>query len=54
MPELPDLVHVEAGLRAAVVADLYKADPPLLVTAGEHRQITAAGRARLAAAPGNG
>lgn len=35
------------GLRPALVADLYKADPPLLVTAGEYRRITAAGRARL-------
>jgi hypothetical protein len=37
----------ELGLAPAAVAGLYKSDPPLLVTAGEHRQITAAGRARL-------
>jgi hypothetical protein len=37
----------EIGLAPAVVATLYKADPPLLVTAGEYRQITAAGRARI-------
>jgi hypothetical protein len=37
----------EIGLAAAAVADLYKADPPLLVTAGEYRQITPAGRARI-------
>jgi hypothetical protein len=34
------------GLAPAAVAALYKADPPLLVTAGEYRQITPAGRAR--------
>lgn len=37
----------EIGVPPAAVADLYKADPPLLVTAGEYRQITAAGRARV-------
>ncbi|HUR76149.1 MAG TPA: DUF6158 family protein [Sporichthya sp.] len=37
----------EIGLAPAAVAALYKADPPLLVTAGEYRQITAAGRARV-------
>jgi hypothetical protein len=37
----------EIGVAPAVVAALYKADPPLLVTAGEYRQITPAGRARL-------
>ena len=37
----------EIGLAPAAVAGLYKADPPLLVTAGEYRQITPAGRARL-------
>lgn len=38
----------EIGLAPAAVAALYKADPPLLVTAGEYRLITAAGRARIA------
>jgi hypothetical protein len=37
----------EIGLAPAVVAKLYKAQPPLLVTAGEFRQITPAGRARI-------
>ena len=37
----------EIGLAPAAVAALYKADPPLLVTAGEFRQITSAGRARI-------
>ena len=37
----------EIGLAPAAVAALYKADPPLLVTAGEYRQITSAGRARI-------
>ncbi len=37
----------EIGLAPAAVAALYKADPPLLVTAGEFRQITPAGRARI-------
>lgn len=37
----------EIGLAPAVVATLYKAHPPLLVTAGEFRQITPAGRARI-------
>jgi Family of unknown function (DUF6158) len=37
----------EVGLPPAAVAALFKADPPLLVTAGEFRQITDAGRARL-------
>jgi hypothetical protein len=37
----------EAGLPPAAVAALFKAVPPLLVTAGEYRQITDAGRARL-------
>ncbi len=37
----------EIGLAPAAVAALYKADPPLLVTAGEYRQITPAGRARI-------
>lgn len=37
----------EAGLDRAGVADLYKADPPLVTTEGEHRVITDAGRARL-------
>jgi hypothetical protein len=39
----------EIGLAPAAVAALYKADPPLLVTAGEYRQITSAGRARIEA-----
>lgn len=34
------------GLSPVAVASLYKADPPLLVTAGQYRQITDAGRAR--------
>ncbi len=37
----------EIGLAPAAVAALYKGDPPLLVTAGEYRQITSAGRARI-------
>lgn len=37
------------GLSPAAVAALYKADPPLLVTAGEYRQITPAGRVRAGA-----
>jgi hypothetical protein len=37
----------EIGLAPAAVAALYKADPPQLVTAGEYRQITPAGRARI-------
>ena len=37
----------EIGIPPAAVAALYKADPPLLVTAGEYRQITPAGRARI-------
>ena len=37
----------EIGLAPAAVAALYKADPPLLVTAGEYRQITPAVRARI-------
>lgn len=39
----------EIGLAPAAVAALFKAQPALLVTAGEHREITSAGRARLAA-----
>ncbi|MDN5933213.1 MAG: DUF6158 family protein [Pseudonocardia sp.] len=38
----------ELGLHAADVARLYKQDPPLLATAGAHRFLTEAGRARLA------
>jgi hypothetical protein len=38
----------EVGLPPAAVASLFKATPPLLVNAGEFRQITDAGRARLA------
>jgi hypothetical protein len=37
----------EVGLPRAAVAELFKATPPLLVTAGEYRQITEAGRARI-------
>lgn len=37
----------EIGVAPAAVAALYKAHPPLLVTAGEYRQITPAGRARI-------
>lgn len=37
----------EVGIAPAVVAGLFKAQPPLLVTAGEYRQITEAGRARV-------
>lgn len=37
----------EVGLDPAVRADLYKADPPLIVTEGTDRVITEAGRARL-------
>ncbi len=37
----------ELGVAPAAVAAMFKADPPLLVTAGEHRQITPAGRARI-------
>lgn len=37
----------ELGVAPAAVAAMFKADPPLLVTAGEHRQITLAGRARI-------
>lgn len=37
----------EIGLAPAAVAALYKAEPPLLVAAGEYRQITPAGRARI-------
>jgi|GEM_PF-810119 len=39
----------EVGLPPAAVAGLFKADPPLLETAGEFRQITPAGRARVKA-----
>lgn len=38
----------ELGVAPAVVAGLFKAQPPLLVTEGEYRQITDAGRARAA------
>ncbi|MGN9842500.1 DUF6158 family protein [Nonomuraea sp. H19] len=38
----------EAGLERAAVADLYKADPPLLTTDGHDRVLTDAGRALLA------
>jgi hypothetical protein len=37
----------EIGIAPAAVARLYKAQPALLVTAGEYRQITPAGRARI-------
>jgi hypothetical protein len=36
----------ETGLERSALAALYKADPPLLVTDGEYRVITEAGRAR--------
>jgi hypothetical protein len=36
----------EIGIAPAAVAALFKAQPPLLVTAGEYRQLTEAGRAR--------
>jgi hypothetical protein len=42
----------EVGLERAALAALYKADPPLLLTEGEHRVITAAGRARSGTDPG--
>ena len=38
----------EIGVPPAAVAGLFKAQPPLLVTAGEYRQLTDAGRARIA------
>lgn len=37
----------ELGVAPAAVAAMFKADPPLLVTAGEYRRITEAGRARI-------
>jgi len=37
----------EVGLERAILANLYKADPPLLTTEGENRVITEAGRARV-------
>lgn len=37
----------EIGIAPAAVARLFKAQPPLLVTAGEYRQLTDAGRARI-------
>ena len=37
----------ESGLDRTGLAALYKADPPLIVTEGEYRVITAAGRARV-------
>jgi hypothetical protein len=40
----------ELGVAPAAVAAMFKARPPLLVTAGEHRQITSAGRARIGSA----
>ncbi|MEQ4723648.1 DUF6158 family protein [Nonomuraea sp. B19D2] len=40
----------EAGLERAAVADLYKADPPLLITEGHDRVLTDAGRAHLGTA----
>lgn len=36
-----------AGLDRASLASLYKAEPPLLVTEGENRVLTDAGRSRL-------
>jgi hypothetical protein len=38
----------EIGIPPAAVAQLFKAQPPLLVTAGEYRQLTDAGRDRIA------
>jgi hypothetical protein len=38
----------EVGLERSRVANLYKADPPLITTQGENRILTDAGRARLA------
>jgi Family of unknown function (DUF6158) len=36
----------EIGIEPVAVAALFKVQPPLLVTAGEYRQLTDAGRAR--------
>jgi hypothetical protein len=41
----------EVGLDRAALAALYKADPPLLVTQGQDRVITEAGRARSETPP---
>ncbi len=38
----------EIGIAPAAVATLFKAQPPQLVTAGEYRQLTDVGRARVA------
>jgi hypothetical protein len=38
----------EVGLERSSLAELYRSDPPLLTTEGEHRVLTDAGRARLA------
>lgn len=40
----------EVGLERAALAGLYKAEPSLLVTEGQDRVLTEAGRARLSAA----
>lgn len=37
----------EAGLDRIATADLYEARPPMLITEGHARVLTAAGRARL-------
>lgn len=42
----------EVGLDPAVRADLYKAEPPLVVTEGTERVLTDEGRARLTAREG--
>ncbi len=39
----------EIGIAPVAVAALFKAQPPLLVTAGEYRRLTDAGRARAGA-----
>ncbi len=41
----------EVGLTKPRLANLYKADPPLITTEGEDRVLTEAGRARLAEEP---
>jgi hypothetical protein len=41
----------EVSLDRARVANLYKADPPLVTTEGQDRVLTEAGRARLGQAP---
>ncbi|MEO9152652.1 MAG: hypothetical protein ABI243_09655, partial [Lapillicoccus sp.] len=41
----------EAGLDRTGLARLYKSDPPLLVTDGDQRVMTGAGRDRLTSTP---